>query len=237
MAQRFDPDRLETAGEAKPIAEQLMVGGAPQTRGGFAVSQSGVLVYQAGLTAKSALVWLDSNRAWSSGPWLSPERSAIFSSRPTSGMWQSAHEDDASRNRDVWLCDTARSAPSRLTFETSDDFSPVWSPDGDRLAFVGRQGGRSSPQSLRNCDRRQRRRETNARSRRRRDSDELVVRRPISVVPDSISRRRHHGPVYRRGTGLVICRIPDSPKDPHSSRPTAGGSRIAPTKPTEPKYT
>jgi dipeptidyl aminopeptidase/acylaminoacyl peptidase len=140
MAQRFDPDRLETAGEAKPIAEQLIVGGAPQTRGGFAVSQSGVLVYQAGLTVKSALVWLD-RTGRELGTLVEPRAFSYLQLSPDQRHVAVSVQDDTSRNRDVWLYDTARSAPSRLTFETSDDFSPVWSPDGDRLVFVGRRAG------------------------------------------------------------------------------------------------
>jgi Tol biopolymer transport system component len=49
--------------------------------------------------------------------------------------------DDATRTRDVYLFDTARGGQTRLTSEPSDDFSPVWAPHGDRLAFAGRRQG------------------------------------------------------------------------------------------------
>ena len=59
MAQRFDAGRLALDGEPVAVAEQLRVAGAPATSGVYAVSQTGVLVYQEGVIPKSALVWLD----------------------------------------------------------------------------------------------------------------------------------------------------------------------------------
>jgi hypothetical protein len=47
MAQAFDPKRLETTGDAFPIAEQVQSGRVPAT-GIFSVSEDGVLAYQSG---------------------------------------------------------------------------------------------------------------------------------------------------------------------------------------------
>ncbi len=42
---------------------------------------------------------------------------------------------------DVWLADLARTAPPRrLTSNKGPDSSPVWSPDGGRLAYVSKRG-------------------------------------------------------------------------------------------------
>ena len=41
----------------------------------------------------------------------------------------------------MYLFDTARGGQTRLTSEPTDDFSPAWSPHGDRLAFAGRRQG------------------------------------------------------------------------------------------------
>ena len=45
-------------------------------------------------------------------------------------------------NRDIWIIDVARGVPSRLTFDPGSDLSPVWSPDGTRLAFLGNRSGK-----------------------------------------------------------------------------------------------
>ena len=44
-------------------------------------------------------------------------------------------------NRDIWIIDIARNVRSRLTFDPGTDGSPVWSPDGTRIAFEGRDRG------------------------------------------------------------------------------------------------
>jgi eukaryotic-like serine/threonine-protein kinase len=141
MAQRFDADRLEPSGEAMPLTEPLMAGGAPATRGGFSVSQTGVLVYQAGLTFKSALVWVE-GAGRELGTFVEPRAFSYVQLSSDQRHVAVSVQDDATRNREIWVYDTARSgAGTRLTFEPSDDFSPVWSPSGDRLAFVGRRAG------------------------------------------------------------------------------------------------
>ena len=141
MAQRFDADRLEPAGEAMPLTEPLMAGGSPANRGGFSISQTGVLVFQAGLTFKSALAWVD-GAGRELGTLVEPRGFSYIQLSPDQRYVAASVQDDATRNRDVWVYDTTRSgARTRLTFEPSDDFSPVWSPNGDRLAFAGRRTG------------------------------------------------------------------------------------------------
>jgi Tol biopolymer transport system component len=138
MAQRFDAERLELAGEPIPLAERLLIGGAPSTSGIYAVSQSGVLVYQAGLVAKSELVWLD-RTGRELGTFAEPRAFSYVQLSPDQRHVAVSVQDDATRTRDLWLYDTTRGARTRLTSEPSDDFSAVWSPSGDRLAFAGRR--------------------------------------------------------------------------------------------------
>jgi dipeptidyl aminopeptidase/acylaminoacyl peptidase len=53
-----------------------------------------------------------------------------------------AWRDPQTRTRDVWVLDLARGTSSRLTFDKADDFNPVWSPDGTRIAFTSDRKGR-----------------------------------------------------------------------------------------------
>jgi len=125
-------------GEPMAVGEQLRVAGAPASSGVYAVSQSGVLVYQAGVIEKSALVWLDrSGREL--GTLSEPRGFSYVQLSPDQRHLAVSVNDDATRTRDVYLYDTARGGRTRVTSEPSDDFAPAWSPRGDRLAFAGRR--------------------------------------------------------------------------------------------------
>ena len=43
--------------------------------------------------------------------------------------------DADGRNGDLWLLDLSRAVASRFTFDPGSDYSPVWSPDGNRIAY------------------------------------------------------------------------------------------------------
>ena len=47
-------------------------------------------------------------------------------------------------NLDIWIIDIARNVRSRLTVDPGADGSPVWSPDGTRIAFGGQRSGKVS---------------------------------------------------------------------------------------------
>lgn len=47
--------------------------------------------------------------------------------------------DEDRRNADVWIVPTAGGAPRRVTTSRNSDSAPAWSPDGKRLAFVGKR--------------------------------------------------------------------------------------------------
>ena len=48
------------------------------------------------------------------------------------------------QNIDIWIIDMARNGRSRLTGESGVHGSPVWSPDGTRIAFQSRRSGKLS---------------------------------------------------------------------------------------------
>jgi Tol biopolymer transport system component len=48
--------------------------------------------------------------------------------------------DDQTENRDMWVHDLERGVSSRFTFHEASDRSPLWSPDGSRIAFSSPRG-------------------------------------------------------------------------------------------------
>ena len=62
---------------------------------------------------------------------------------PDNKFLAAAIEDRASGRSDIWVYDLARNVGSRLTFHEAQETSPVWSPDGKRIAFASNRGGKS----------------------------------------------------------------------------------------------
>jgi serine/threonine protein kinase len=141
MAQRFDAGKLETTGDAVPVAEQVhSFSEGAMMLGHFSASQNGVLAYVAGNPAGNAqLTWFDrkGNKLGSVGapgflqyPSLSPDESRVAFTRV----------DPSTANSDVWIWDAAHGSESRFT-STGDNRSPVWSNDGAYIFFAGAREG------------------------------------------------------------------------------------------------
>jgi serine/threonine protein kinase/Tol biopolymer transport system component len=140
LAQTFDPVRRSLSGDPFPIVENI---GANPANGaaGISVSTNGILAHRVGLGARSletSLTWLDRagkplGTLGAPGPYRNPRIS------PNGDRVVVERADDSNLSRDLWLIDIARQVPSRLTFAAQGVWnrSPVWSPDGSRVAWVG----------------------------------------------------------------------------------------------------
>jgi eukaryotic-like serine/threonine-protein kinase len=133
MARPFDLEARQLRGEAFPLAERVST---EQSRYiGVSVSANGTLVYgQAGPDLARQLTWFDrsgrelgalSEPALYSGLALSPDERRVAVTLETG----------APSNVDICLIDIARNIRSRLTVHPGQERSPVWSPDGTRIAF------------------------------------------------------------------------------------------------------
>jgi Tol biopolymer transport system component len=144
MAQALDTKRLELAGEAVPIAEQV-------SNLSFSTSATDVLVYVKGsqsVTSAGVRGIIQGQLAWFSrdgkvlgtfgdaGSYrtvaLSPDGKRVAFDRADS---------QNSGTRNIWLYDFTRGVTTRFTFDSAWDAYPLWSPDGSSIAFGSNRSG------------------------------------------------------------------------------------------------
>jgi serine/threonine protein kinase len=145
MAQPFDAVSAQLSGEASPIAEGVSFTSNGNTYAPVTASENGVLAYVTGATLLSnQIAWFDRagtllGQANAVGnvyaPSISPDEKTIAFTR-----------NGASGTNDIWLQVLAHGTDRRFTSDGSQNFDPVWSPDGDRIAF--RSNRRGSPGDL-----------------------------------------------------------------------------------------
>jgi eukaryotic-like serine/threonine-protein kinase len=134
LAQPFNPTRMELSGDAVPIAEHVGMNGAT-ARPLFSASQTGALIYQAGLTEGGwNLLWQgrDGKQLGTAvkadryvSPVLSPDGThvavSVFNGSQGIG--------------DIWVFDLVRGTSTRLTFGPGSKSNPIWTPDGKMVAY------------------------------------------------------------------------------------------------------
>jgi Tol biopolymer transport system component len=137
LAQRFDPGRLRLDGEPLPIIEQI--GQAPNLAFGyFSASQSSSLVYLGAPDRNRQLTWLD--RQGNSAE-TAVEPAPILSVKVSPDGTKAATMLQGQNQVAIWLIDFVHGGSSRFTFNSPVDATPVWSPDGKRLAWLSNHGG------------------------------------------------------------------------------------------------
>ena len=134
LARAFDPDRLELTGEPFRIAENVIVSLTGNAR--FTTAANGTLAYLQNKEMDVAqLTWCDRSgkrlgEAGTAEPWtsfaLSPDDRVVALIR-----------NEPNRLNSLWQLNLAQGTTTRFVTDTdSANFFPVWSPDGEQLAFA-----------------------------------------------------------------------------------------------------
>ncbi len=137
MARPFDPDRLEFAGEAFPVAETVTMLTSGTVIAVFSASTNGVLTYLAGTGDDDGyrLVWRD--RAGTElGELGDPTSIDEIHLVPGGELAAAVIEESGAGTGDIWLIDLARGLFSRFTFGTGYEAGIAPTPDGKALIFV-----------------------------------------------------------------------------------------------------
>ncbi len=136
----FDLDSLEPTGSAAPVVQG--VGSSGQGGAYFEVSSTGVLAFVPGHEGGGAqLEAVLVDREGKAEPLTDEKRDYAHPGFSPDGR-RLAFEIATDENTDVWVYDVERDVPTRLTFDDGFDGVPVWSPDGESIAFSsGREEG------------------------------------------------------------------------------------------------
>jgi serine/threonine-protein kinase len=135
----FDADQLMVSGEPAPVVEGVQVnsGGWEQ----YALASDGTLVYRPATGGlRRSLVWVDRDGAQE--PINVPSRGYTYARLSPDGRRIAL--DSRDDESDIWTWDVERETLQRLTRDPGMNRGPVWSPDGERIAFTAVRDGTES---------------------------------------------------------------------------------------------
>ncbi len=134
----FDPVRLELTGTPVPVLENVYVNAASGAAQ-YTFTSDGSLGYippEGVGSSLSSLVWVD--RDGNEEALTAPPRRYVYPRVSPDGTRVALDVRD--EENDIWIWDLARETLTRLTFAAAGDRDPVWTSDGQRVAFSSGRG-------------------------------------------------------------------------------------------------
>ena len=140
LAVPFDLGSRRVTGGPVPLVED--VAHAPNQTGAthFSVADNGSLVYVPvgpGVIGTRTLVWVD--REGREEPLGAPPRTYVQPRISPDGT--RVVIDVRDQEQDLWIWDLTRETLTRFTFDLLQDWYPVWTPNGQRIAFSSFRAG------------------------------------------------------------------------------------------------
>jgi tRNA A-37 threonylcarbamoyl transferase component Bud32 len=132
LLQPFDVHGRRTTGPARAVLAGVRVG-AWGGAAAFALSQTGTLVYSTGTELETSVLSELDLRGRERRRFGAPRSFGQLALSPDGRAL--AMTIQTANNTDIWLMDVASARFDRFTFEITEDESPVWSPDGRRIAY------------------------------------------------------------------------------------------------------
>jgi Tol biopolymer transport system component len=133
MAQPFNAETLQLSGDVFPVAADASFSvNRPQIAA--SVSASGILAYETNLGQANQLTWLDrSGKELGKVGNIEEERHVALS---PDGRIAATERT----NQGIWLYDMQRGGETRFSSPALLGYSPIWSPDGNLIAFDSGRG-------------------------------------------------------------------------------------------------
>ncbi len=141
MAIAFDSGTLATSGRSTKVVDGMVT--APLTGGAdFAVSAGGTLAYFSGEPVEDprSLVWIDRQGKAE----MVTDEALPYQAATCSPDGRSLALDIDAANANIWQLELQRQTTLRLTPSRSNN-SPVWTPDGERIAYSSSGGDGRRP--------------------------------------------------------------------------------------------
>jgi eukaryotic-like serine/threonine-protein kinase len=136
MAQFMDPKTGNLGGQAERVAADVLVDGTIW-KAAFDASGLALLLYASGGLIPSQVMWYDR-----SGKNLGVASEKVFNLNSIrlspDGTRLASEAGDV--NPEIWINELKRQVNTRLTFGSGGSSAPVWSPDGNWIAYGGIRG-------------------------------------------------------------------------------------------------
>jgi Tol biopolymer transport system component len=140
MARPFDPARLRFTGEPRALPERIGKHWGTTGHAMFSTSATGTLVYQDALPQPVSRI-VFTGRAGNLLRTMEAPSGSQWPSLDPQGRRVAIQGEDKNTVEEIWTIDLERGFSSRLTGAYGSNQRPVWSPDGQRIAFMSNRAG------------------------------------------------------------------------------------------------
>ena len=133
-ARKLNPDYTSVEGNLIPVASKVAIQPNAVGNGTFSASTAGSIAYRRS-TGVRQLVWLDRTGRTAARVGGPDDADISLGALSRDGL-TAAIRRIVDGNIDIWLVETDRGVPRRLTTEPSNNDYPIFSPDGRQVAYV-----------------------------------------------------------------------------------------------------